>query len=89
MEKKVYRTAPQIMVAILHTCQPCAGITKIVYSNNLNFEIAKKYLDKMIIKGYLSKEIIKDRTWYRTTDVGIDMILKLVDVVQVIEEINA
>ena len=88
MGKKIYRTEPQIMVAILHICQPRATITKIVYSNNLNFHIAKKYLDKMVIKGYLSKEIINNRIWYRTTDVGVDMMVKLIEVVQVIEEIK-
>ena len=89
MGKKVYRTTPQIMIAILHTCQPCAGITKIVYDNNLNFELAGNYLRKMIVKGYISKEIINGRKWYRTTDVGIDMIVKLIDVIQVIREIRA
>jgi predicted transcriptional regulator len=86
---KKYRTEPQIMVAILHTCLPVSGITRIVYDNNLNFELAKKYLDKMIVKGYIIKEEVGSRTWYRTTDVGVDMILKLVDVVQIIEEIRA
>lgn len=84
-----YRTEPQIMIGILHTCQPCAGITKIVYSNNLNFDLAKKYLDNMINKGYITKEIIKDRTWYSTVDAGKNMIARLADVVQVIEEIKA
>jgi predicted transcriptional regulator len=86
---KVYRTEPQIMIAILHTCQPCAGITRIVYDNNLNFELASKYLNKMIGKGYIVKETTDNRVWYRTTDVGVDMILKLVDVVHLIEEIRA
>ena len=86
---RVYRTEPQVMIAILHTCQPCSGITRIVYDNNLNFEMAGRYLNKMITKGYITKDIIGGRNIYRTTDMGINILVKLIDVVQVIEEIRA
>jgi predicted transcriptional regulator len=88
MSKRVYRTEPQIMVAILKECLVPSGITKIVYNNNLNFELATKYFIKMTRKGYLTIEKHNNRKWYKTTELGESMIGILVNVVQVIEEIR-
>lgn len=46
---------------ILTITQDGAGITKIVYDGNINFNIAKGHLDGLVARGLASVEVVKYR----------------------------
>ncbi len=48
------RTKFDIVIAILEVASGGANKTKIVYSANLNFNLATKYLDFLLKKGLVS-----------------------------------
>ncbi len=65
------RDRTQIHANILQVCLPRARITQIVYQANLNFKIAKPYLERLISAGLLRQELSNHNIKYWiTTDVG-------------------
>jgi len=44
--------------------------TRIVYGANLNFDIVKKYLSWLFVKGWISKKVTEKGTIYTTTELG-------------------
>ncbi len=56
----------QIARDILIQTEGGAGVTRIVYQSNLNFQIVKPYLYDLIAKGLM----VQDGRTYYTTDTG-------------------
>ena len=65
---KQRRTRYEIMEHILLVCKRGAKISGIVYMCNLNFEVVKPYLAKLLSTGLLKCE----RGAYLTTEIGRD-----------------
>jgi predicted transcriptional regulator len=61
------RTEIEIVVAILEVAGEPINKTAIVYKTNINFKIAKKYLDTLQANGLIEK---KPENKYRITDKG-------------------
>lgn len=59
-----------IILAILQVTVNGATITKIVYGANINFKIAKKYLDYLIENGFVDVYEKDGKRYYRKTEKG-------------------
>ncbi len=61
------RTETEIIVAILESTEEPINKTAIVYKTNINFKLAKKYLDMLQAKGLIEKN---PENKYQITDKG-------------------
>lgn len=65
------RGAVDILVDVLIVTSKGAKKTDIVYKTNLNFKVAKKYLDFLLLKGLVAGDGLEgSRKLYRTTEKG-------------------
>ena len=65
------RSAINVLVDMLVVALKGAKKTDIVYKTNLNFKVAKKYLDFLLAKGLITAESLQGRRKvYRTTEKG-------------------
>lgn len=65
------RSAINVLVDMLAVTLKGAKKTDIVYKTNLNFKVAKKYLDFLLAKGLITVESLQGvRKVYRTTEKG-------------------
>ena len=67
------RTNDLIVSQILKICIPGASKTRVVYQANLNFMIAKTYLDNLTRNGCLEAVPDGSRIIYKTTPKGMDL----------------
>jgi len=65
------RSSLDVTVNILEAAQGGVNKTRIVYGSNLNFEIVKGYLNKLIEGGLL---VVDERGRYETTGKGIKFV---------------
>ncbi len=70
MDSVKKRSRYQIISAILHATIGGATITKIVYEANLNFKVAKEYVNFLIEVEFISVQSRNGRTIYETTEEG-------------------
>ena len=61
-----------ICADILQVAKTGAKKTQIVYQANLNFKIVKRYLNRLISTGMLSK--VEERRLYTTTNRGMEFL---------------
>ena len=64
------------MIDILNESVDGANKTKIVYGTNLNFKIAKDYIDFLIDSKLLSEVSWKNSKVYMTTEKGLELLSK-------------
>ena len=64
------RTNDLIASQILKLCVNGASKTRILYQANLNYLMAKQYLDNLMRNGFIAKEGTGSRITYRTTCKG-------------------
>ena len=64
------RTNDLIASQILKLCVNGASKTRILYQANLNYLMAKQYLDNLMKNGFIAKEGTGSRITYRTTCKG-------------------
>jgi len=64
------RTNDLIASQILKLCINGASKTRILYQANLNYLMAKQYLDNLMKHGFIAKEGTGSRITYRTTCKG-------------------
>jgi predicted transcriptional regulator len=65
------RSDMEVAAAILHVALNGAKKSHIIYQANLNFQLGKKYLDRLITAGLLN-ESNNGRRVYSTTEKGVD-----------------
>lgn len=58
------------ILGIVRTDGGNTGKTAIVYGANLNFDIVKGYLKRLVKAGLLTMEVVDGRELYTTTDVA-------------------
>ncbi len=76
------RSRFEIMVDILSSAKEGANKTKIVYEGMLNFKQAGEYLNFLIGVELLTTYLESNKTIYRTTDKGIEMLEKYKELIE-------
>ena len=77
------RSRFDIIVDVLTTSIEGANKTRIVYDANLNFKVAKEYLDFLIEAGLLEEVSESKRRVYRTTEKGIALLTSFKELIEV------
>jgi predicted transcriptional regulator len=65
-----------IVSEILNICMKGAGKTRIIYQANLNSLKANQYLCNLIQKGLVEESMSGNRTLYKTTPKGMELMQK-------------
>ena len=65
-----------IVSEILNICMKGSGKTRIIYQANLNSSKANQYLCNLIQKGLIEESTSGNRTLYKTTPKGIELMQK-------------
>lgn len=80
------RSAINVLVDILAVALKGAKKTDIVYKTNLNFKVAKRYLNFLLAKGLITAGSFQSRRKvYRTTEKGKMFIKRYRETVELIE----
>jgi predicted transcriptional regulator len=81
------RSDIEISAAILQVARNGAKKSHIVYKANLNFEIGKKYLDRLMNSGLIVHSNNGSRV-FSTTDKGVEYVMHFEDLKELREEAN-
>ncbi len=73
------RSRHEIIMAILEVVVDGANITKIVYKANINFKMAKNYLNYLIEKELIEVLSVNGRDVYKITEKGKSMLMRFRD----------
>ena len=78
------RSRADVVGDILSLATEEASKTAIVYRTNLNFTLAKRYIDRLLSDGLLKK--VEESEKYQTTEKGIEF-LKLLNTIKGLSEV--
>ena len=74
---KMVRTRIEIYEEMLELTKVETKKTHLVYGCNLNFNTVKKYLKHLLDKGQIKEIILRDKTYYVTTNKGLNTLKTL------------
>lgn len=78
-----------IVSEILNICMKGSGKTRIIYQANLNSSKANQYLCNLIQKGLIEESTSGNRTLYKTTPKGIELMQKYQRLQNEMDEIHS
>ena len=79
------RNSMEIVIDILETCKGGATKTAIVYETNINFILAKRYIDYLMNAGFL--QVVKQQnSLYLTTEKGTEVVENYIRLGRLLQE---